>query len=308
MYDTVKLDLENLGEVSYTIEEVAKYIDVVGEKNYRGYHSIIGYNENLRIGLNNYSLTVEGSLPKWYLGDNLQTMGRAEARCAVEKLSDTLHLPMEKAEVKRLDIAQNILVKHKPELYLTHLGSLAKFNRFMSSGTLYYSNSQLNLVFYDKVKEQKRKMLPIPELLKERNLLRYELRFKKRIDRQFNHYPIDAKLLSDEEFYINIIDKWKSCYERIEKYEYLPIDIKAMKTKKDLQRAAIANLVKGFGGKDKFDELIKEEYLKGELTKKQAHDLREAVNEALRIEANGRENELIKELSQKVKDIARFYR
>ena len=45
------------------------------------------------------------------LESNFKTLGHAETKKAIEQLSDTLHLPIEKAIVTRLDIAQNFIVK-----------------------------------------------------------------------------------------------------------------------------------------------------------------------------------------------------
>ncbi|MDZ7936354.1 MAG: phage/plasmid replication protein [Emticicia sp.] len=57
---------------------------------------------------------MKGSLSKWFLGDNIQTLTRGDMKRATEKLSDTLHLPMSKAKVGRIDLAKNLLMKFKP--------------------------------------------------------------------------------------------------------------------------------------------------------------------------------------------------
>jgi hypothetical protein len=52
---------------------------------------------------------------------------------------------------------------------------------------------------------------------------------------------------------------------------------------------------------------IREAYKRGELTKKQAHDLRQQVEEACRAEAMTASSDVILELDKKVKEAVRFY-
>ena len=81
--------------------------------------------DNLRVTASRYVMQVkDGSLCKWYLGDNYKTLDKSATRHAIERLCDTLHLPLECAQVTRLDVATNFIMQHPPEVYLSHLGSL----------------------------------------------------------------------------------------------------------------------------------------------------------------------------------------
>jgi seryl-tRNA(Sec) selenium transferase len=53
---------------------------------------------------------------------------------------------------------------------------------------------------------------------------------------------------------------------------------------------------------------INEAYKKGELTKKQSYDMRQAITEASRATIATVESDVIKELDKKIDDVVRFYR
>jgi hypothetical protein len=109
---------------------------------------------NLKVSVSNMGVSIkDGSICKWFLGDNLQTMGRGDTQRAIEKLSDTLHLPVERAKVTRIDIAQNLMMRYPVDVYLHHLGELKSSTRLLEPNGLYYSQRMGRLAFYDKVKE-----------------------------------------------------------------------------------------------------------------------------------------------------------
>ena len=220
----------------------------------------------------------DGSLCKWYLGDNFQTMGRGDTQRAIEKLSDTLHVPMSKATVTRLDIAQNFITKHPPEVYLSHLGILKYATRLQEPNGIYYSQTGGRLCFYDKNREQKSHREPIPELYEGRNVLRYEQRYTNRIASQFKVSEVTGAMLYDEAFYIGLLNRWKEAYEQA-------------------------------GGQIQMIEQINEAQKRGELSKKQAFDLRQTINEACKIR-DGLivPNEAIRELDKKVSEAVKYYR
>ena len=131
MYDTVNFRLlqSEAGSVDF-LAETPCYLDNVGEHNYNGEIVITGSLKGLKISLSRCQMKIKnGSLCKWHLGDNFQTMGRGDTQRAIEHLSDVLHVPMSKALVTRLDVAQNFIVRYPPEVYFNHLGILKHANR-----------------------------------------------------------------------------------------------------------------------------------------------------------------------------------
>lgn len=308
MYDSVnfRMKQDEAGGVDF-MEQTACYLDDVNEYNFSNGETVLSGSLNgLKVSANRYQIKIkDGSLCKWYLGDNFQTMGRGDTKKAIEKLSDTLHLPMDKATVTRLDIAQNFITKHPPEVYLNHLGVL-KYNKrcpMVEDNGLYYSHTGGQLCFYDKNREQKSKGRPIPELYEGRNVLRYEQRYTARIATQLGVPEVTGALLYDEAFYIGLLNCWRDTYKAIQKINDVTLNFEAMRTKQELYKMGVLSLIEQAGGQLQMIEQINEAQKRGDLSKKQAYDLRQAVNEACKVkEGLTVPNEAITELDRKVKD------
>ncbi len=310
MYDTTNLRLlqSEAGKVDF-LSETACHLTNVGEHNFSGQTVITGDLNGLKISLNSYQLKIkEGSLCKWYLGSNFQTMGRSDTQRAIEKLSDTLHLPMNKATVTRLDIAQNIITIHPPDVYFNHLGLLKYATRLQEPSGIYYKQASGRLCFYDKTKEQKNKREPIPELYEGRNVLRYEQRYTSRIANKLNVAEVTGAMLYDEAFYVGLLNRWRDDYKAIQKINDVSLNFKAMRTKQQLYKMGLVSLIEQAGGQLQMLEQINEAQRRGELSKKQAFDLRQAVNEASQLrEGLTVPNEAIKELDKKINEAIKFY-
>ncbi len=311
MYDTVFLRLiqDNTRRVDF-LTELPCILEDVGEHNYSGFPFITGSLNGLKVTASRYQLKIkDGSLCKFYMGNNFQTMGRCDTQKAIEKLSDTLHLPMGKAKVTRMDIAQNFILKHPPDVYFNHLGALRYANRLQEPTGLYYCLNGGRLCFYDKNQEQKSHREEIPDLYKGRNVLRYERRYTQRIASKFGVKEVTGALLSNEVFYVEVVKRWKADYQAIQKINDVTINFQAMKTKQQLYKMGVLSLIEKAGGQLEMISHINEAQKRGEISKKQAYDLRIAVNEACQI--NGEitaPNEAIHELDKKIIEAARFYR
>ena len=309
MYDNVdfKIKSYDVTEIDF-LRETPKHFDVTGQHDFNGSLVISG-------SLNGYKITVsercvnviDGSLCKFYLGDNFQTLNRSDAKKAIEKLSDTLHLPFEQATVSRIDVAQNFIVKHPTEVYFNHLGEYLHNKRLVQPNGLYYTNPKGLLIFYDKVKEQKDKGQKIPELYKDSFTLRYEQRHKARLKDTFKAERVTGAMLYDEAFYMNIIDKWQEAYKRIEKINDVNINFNVMKGKKELYMLGLASLISQQGELNLLQQ-IKEAQQRQDLTKKQASDLRQAIKEASHSNIGMVQNDAILELNKKIDEAVKFYR
>jgi hypothetical protein len=75
---------------------------------------------------NNNSITVQGSLPKYLYGNNLQTLQRTDTGLIIEQLSDLISTDLSKARLQRVDFSTNIITEHKPQYYYRFLGDLTR--------------------------------------------------------------------------------------------------------------------------------------------------------------------------------------
>mgnify|MGYP003509256349 FL=1 len=292
------------------LSEVPCYITDISEHHYNNGIVITGCLDNLKVSCNEYQIKIkDGSLCKWYLGDNLQTMGRKDTERAVEKLSDLLHLPIGKALITRIDVSQNFIMQHPPKVYMNHLGAMKNAARLEEPNSLYYRKQDCGLCFYDKAREQRDKKEPLPELFENRNVLRYEQRYERRIAKHLGVAEVRASMLYDEAFYIDLLNRWRDAYTSIQKINDVQLNFEIMRNKKDLNRMGVLALVENVGGLNAMMNQIAEAQQEGKLNKKQAYDLRQAVKDACALK-DGLvvENEAIAELNKKVVEAVRFYR
>lgn len=313
MYDTAKMRLMryDVPGVSF-LEDTALYLDeIAGHFEARnGLHVVIGKLGCLTVSIDEAAVRVkQGSLCKWFLGDNVQEMGRGDTKRAIEKLSDTLHLPMDRAGITRIDIAHNLLMRYPPRVYFNHLGGLRYATRLQEPEGIYYKQGAGRLAFYDKTKETQKGGGQIPEICSGNYILRYERRFDKRLPHYLQEPEITAATLYNEAFYIKVGKMWLQAYRAIDKINDITINPDVMKSKKDFDRAARLALVERFGGEAELLEQIKEMQQRGDITKKQAFDMRKNVKEAcLSGMSLSVQSDVIAELDRKVTEAATYYR
>jgi len=297
------------------LSETAQYFDVSEEHNFDGEVVLSGFlNNELKVTAKRNCIRLSGSLCKYYLSDNFQTLGRGDTQRAIERLSDTLHLPIEKANVSRLDIAQNFILKKGVENYYNHFGELKHGGRspITRNGEIegmYYYQSKGLLVFYDKVKEQMTKRQSIPELYQNRNVMRYEQRYLRRLPKALNVERVTASMLYSEKFYMDVINRWKENYFNIKKLNDITLNFEGMKSKKDLHNRGVLALVQMAGGELNFISQIQEAQRNGTISRKQAFDIKQAVTSACK-EKSGitAKNDCILELDRKIIEAVKFYR
>lgn len=311
MYDTVNLKLEavKVGGVSF-IDEIPYYLTDVGFHEYNGVQSITGNLNSLKVYASSWQIKVkDSSICKWYLGDNYKTIGRGDMQRAIERMSDELHLPMNLATVTRFDVGCNVITQHPADVYFNHLGEMKWAKRLVQPDGLYYKKTNECICFYDKNKEQKVRGVKTPEIYKDRNVLRYEQRYLKRAPSILGVTEITGASLYDERFYITVLNRWLEAYKSISKINDIQLNFNAMKTKQQLYRQGILSLIERAGGELAFLAQISEAQKRGELTPKQAYDLREAVKQACQ-EQEGLtiKSDAISELDKKIYEAIRYYR
>ncbi|MCK9320042.1 phage/plasmid replication protein [Methanoculleus sp.] len=249
MYDTVNFwkEINNENE----IHSICKYIEnqqtTIGEDG--NLLKISGHIENYKIDVNLSSITMYGSLAKYYLLSNVLTLTQKTTKDAVEKLSDCTHIDIKNANVRRLDISTVIETKHVPSIYFPYLGNKPKFERLQSTkNTLYYRTKQRQLVFYDKNKEVNKKKNIIPKIFEGKNLFKYELSIRSNLKRQLKiNESIKGKMLYDNDFYYNNIQQWGKEFETIQKINTNMHMIDKIKTPKDAKDFIFSCLLQDIG-------------------------------------------------------------
>ncbi|MBR6541008.1 MAG: hypothetical protein IKT74_05730 [Bacteroidales bacterium] len=310
MYDTIhlKLDMGTCENVNF-LDVARKYLEPETININTGLYGeyVSGKIGGLKVNATKSRLKItEGSLCKWHLGDNYQTMGRADTELAIERLADVLHLPMNKAEITRLDLATNLIMNYPPNVYLKHLGELKFTERLIQPNSLYYQGASGVLCFYDKNKESKGN---VPELYRERNVLRYEQRYTRQLHKAFQTQAVTAEMLFNEAFYIGLVKRWREAYEQVQKVNDIRLNFRAMKGVKELKQMGLRCLITEVGGQTEMLSLIKEAQQRGEIDRKQALDMKKAILEAVSLEEGiVVPNDAITELTKKIREATKYYR
>jgi hypothetical protein len=307
MFDTVHFWIDRVELSGASPFDIQPYLSEITERqNERGY-SCSGKTGGYLIHIADNGISLIGSLPKNYYGDNLHTLTRRDTKEAIEQLSDHLHTDIKAAKVTRLDVSTVIPTKRPPIDYYSHLGNKPHFERLQSTpDTLYYNNHQRQIVFYDKTKEATAKDVQIPDIWQNSNLFRYELRYTKRLNKQLNTDLTAAKLY-DVEFYRSVIKSWHTEFKTIQKLKNQSFMIDNITTPKEAQTALFAALLQ-----EKGQSII--DYFLAELRAKNVFDDRKYYS---RVKADlnkileapkGEKSDLIQELETAIFDIARYAR
>lgn len=311
MIDTLNLRL-NGGVGGDYLREVSPYLCNVKERVFGDVPCLIARLGGLEVKVSKQLFAVgNGSMCKWFLGDNLKVMRRQDVQWAIEKLSDTFHLPLHDAVVTRLDWAANIVMKQPIWVYLDHLGTPARGWRHRYSGsTLYYHGMNgKTFCFYDKAAEMKDHGECLGQIWKDKNILRVEERYTKRLPICLKVNEVKARDLFEQVFYCQLDKQWVNDVKQIPIVNNININIRKMKTVKDLNRMGILSLVKDNGGQNEFLATIKDMQEKKELTSKQAFDLKKAINEACKVtDGFVAANKDMEEFLRKVSEVGRYAR
>lgn len=202
---------------------VAPYLDRGSERTDidTGEVSIYGSVSNIMVSQTFGGYYIQGSLPKYLYGNNVCQLTRKDIGTAIESLSDTLHLPIQDADVTGIEVGANICLSKMPSAYIGLLGDMPRMKRVMLGDSLYYRGSgkvfPKQYYFYDKGQEVKEKGGVMPVGLEMANMLRYEMRLTKRLPKQLGIQELKASTLQDRAVYRELVNRWLDGYLSINK-------------------------------------------------------------------------------------------
>ena len=220
MYDTINMYYNILDNPAPSIEKLFEHCNNKSEhynvKNDSSYAQ--GDLKNMKVTLNEASISVKGSLCKYFYGNNIDTLNLTNTREALNQISADLSIDIHKASVSRIDFSTNIVTDFTPTIYYPYLGQLSRFERYEQPNSIYYNQQAKRLLFYDKIEEAKNKGMTIPKQHIGDNLLRYELVLNKGISRYLKYNGLYALDLGSEELFKKLLHLWYSYYQQIQKH------------------------------------------------------------------------------------------
>ena len=310
MYDTVNfwVDGGNIGNPF----DVVQYLSDVEERNSekRGY-SCTGHIGDYTATVYNRGISLKGSLAKFQLPSNVYTLTRQTAEEAIERMGDLLHINFGAAIVTRVDVSTVFPTKRPPTDYYSRLGVKPRYKRLQAHpDTLYYLQSERQLIFYDKTKEATAKGAKIPDTLVNCNLMRFEARITKHVCKHCQRDEVTAATLTDGNFYYGIVQMWRDEYKTIRKISNSNIMESTPKTPKEAENALFSMLLQN-GGQSCIDEYLNDLRARGAFTESKYYTrLKSHLNKRLQgggLLAAG-DDELIKELDMAVANVANYAR
>ena len=308
MYDKVKLWVPRCRATP----DISQFLDKAKEQTDRdtGEVCTLGSLEGLKVSVYMGGISIIGSLPKFLYQSNVYPLDRHSTSQFVEKLSDYLHLPIANAKVTGLEFGSVFVMKHSIASYISKLGDMPKLKKGYFNGTLYYQtkgkNPMKELVFYDKIAEAKEKKMTIPVGFEDVNLLRYEMRFNRKLARQLKLPAVTASTLSESDFYRLMVKRYQDSYFSITKLNQVKADMSNIKTPSDAYDVLVALLINQSEQTlitDFFEEMKETKVFKD---RKNYTRLKKKIQEVVNKASVTTSDELIRELDDEIKNVGAY--
>ncbi|HEY9168268.1 MAG TPA: phage/plasmid replication protein, partial [Lutibacter sp.] len=226
MIDTIKGYI-NLNQYKYQDFEdlIIKGSKTIKENCYTISFNLSNFKVTIKFDLNNNPLTLffNGSLPKFFFGNNLTHLNKNTTLDAVQMLSDNLNVDMSKAILTRVDFGFNLEVDYSVHQYISCLVSFPRLEmmRFKDSVTFFTKSDYKSLIFYDKLKEirakDKETYNSLSSFYLDKNILRYELQLKKSLKRRLDLDKVLLKDLCSDTVQNKLLSLWVKSYHKVQK-------------------------------------------------------------------------------------------
>ena len=306
MYDTIRLYLNYSKAVDMTPIDQLKEVQPKKGIDYRDeYGAYVDSDDYYKLphpkGRSSWNIVahtdayvIEGSLAKWYFGNNIQTLTLAQTKKAVRDLGVALGVgdAIFKAKVNRVDYSSVVCTDLPPLYYFNLMDNLKGFRRSLKDGetTLYYDRATRDRVIkaYDKTLEANYTGMEIPENYRGKNLFRFEVvYYSTEINRVFNKQKnlkeVTLKDILTERAFNHFADTWLDYYEKIQKLNNANTMIQKNKgetlTTRILVNRMVARLVNQTGLEDAL-RFIELDYQVGNVTdRRNINDAKRKVRE-----------------------------
>ncbi len=311
MFDSIKLWIsrDSVSNVDL-LAEIPCHLKGLAEHQRDDDICISGSLNNLRVSVRETGVSISGSLAKYYLNDNINTLQRQDVQKAFEQIADNIHLPILDSKLTRVDIAQNFIMNYQPEMYYKYLGDCRYYKRLIQPRSLYYTNKSRTKLFYNKIVEIKKNGHLVPEIIQNSHLMRYEYRLTGRVPKSLKRENILAKDLFNESVYMYLVNEYIEEYENITKCKIINsnLNLEQIKSPKDFIKQLAMIKIQEIGQNNIMD-LIEEMKAKQIFAQKDYYSrLKREIKDLCKLPNNSEESELIIELSQKIKALKSNYR
>lgn len=274
MLDTIALYLnKSLSSSEDLISDIEPLLTNITAryKTKTGINVIKGDYGNFKVVLRDTGIHISGSLPKFYFGNNLQYLNIDQTKEAFQLLSDSLNLPLDNAQVTRIDYGINLEMENAPTKYYPFLGKSSWYNRSEIGTGLYYSTKKgqkksaaRTNVIYDKLEELRAKAQEIPSDYNQKNILRYEIRFLRdvtaKVGKKVFGRAVEGKDLYNPELLNWLNDQWLESYQKIQKIDYIYCGEEEASTSKAFVNSLARTGINALGGVEEVLDSVEAAY------------------------------------------------
>lgn len=194
--------------------------------NTNGYNAVLNIsNFILTVKVNSedmpYKIFFNGSLPKYYFGNNLKHLNHKTLKEAIEMFSNDVGINMKKAILTKIDYGYSFELNNPIHEYVDCLSSYPRFKtmRYDDSVTFFTKFASKKLIFYDKLIEMKSKdknsIIHLPIEYNSKKIIRYEISLKTGLRRRFNLDTVKVSSLLKRKVINNIHNRWVNSYKKV---------------------------------------------------------------------------------------------
>lgn len=178
---------------------------------------------NFRVTTRNKKLIIEGSLAKYFNGNNIEPFSWLDVRSAINKLSWEIGLPLEEGILRRIDIGMNFsvdkdVIEYFPEMF--HLHCYQRIQKHKTTLRFENNSHRFNFCFYDKkrlVLKSRRNYDDFELVSRYKNLMRIELQIEENLPLFLKRKePVKVSELFSQCFCKLLMKKWLRLYKRIQ--------------------------------------------------------------------------------------------
>lgn len=255
----------------WDIEDIKSRLQVF-EKFHRKGFKPLGFIKNMAVLGNDNFLLIEGSIAKYYNGNNIENFDFLSFKSAIDLLSYELNLPLEKGKVCRIDFGQNISLKCSVSEYFDYfifLEHYHRINRYKTSLRFQNNSYPVNYLFYDKLKYSSGRIKLIKDIdhnykTNAKNLMRIELQIQGRVSQIMKKKNIIVSDLFQPELCKELLKKWFDTYQAIHKKSTVSFVPKSLNGSIELDKFIRRDYIQ-MKGWDEFNQMLKRAVDQGSL-------------------------------------------
>lgn len=311
-YDTVCYWVEQSDVPEMVLlEDLSSDMDEMPKENRDQYGNkyLSGTIKGLKVDLHQNGINIRVSLPKFLLGNNIESIFLDEVKKAHEQISEILGFSIYKARVYRIDLASTFLMLQPFKDYIFQFLSKPRFYSESDKNGLYYFNckkiskASTILAFYNKIQEQLKNGKQVDESIL--NTFRYEIRFRK-FKRSIDWKEVRPIDLENITFFKHLVDRWVKHFNKILFNTEINPAFDFLDNSKTFTHFLTSKGIRSFGS-EKLIKLLNDQIKMEYLNKQKGDRFKRKINDLLSSSESTIENELIKELKGKMNNAHLYY-